>query len=480
MEDAGAEEVPLWKTSDWEVVRTKLRAFTSEPSAAGEALANFMVKYQDAAIDRNLASNRAWVGVKMPHCDSFTLESLMEKLQQNDAEFVGAVAELSAGGFLIFGRKKRSSLVVWNGIDITVDEHYGYFKVNQRSRALDKEYMTLVLTDIVKVGVRALTNYDIRNIRSTPTDDTSELCRELIDMDIMEFEKEAGDAKNTQVKKRNRRQAYIVSAYIHIVKMRQEDRATSSSKAFLMIKVTDPTIMKFSKDFGESLYNLEVFSINVIPGDPLNGTDQIMSLSDYVWNGEYAEKALVLYGKAGTGKSVAVRSMARNIALSEAEEDCNEENSKAFFLQVNTVEGLHGVVELINPSIPIIFQELTPSNTQDGETKPMNIQIVKNLTSVLETTDSKKRYQNVILPLGTPRFFTSNCKSMHGWLEEIPDNIRTMSVESRLLNLTDDVMAVFRRVAFCYVGDSVIPANKRKMFNEERKAQAKAKMARFR
>lgn len=452
------------------------------PAPVVDSFSNFMIKYDVTSIDRYRAASLTWIGFKVQQPGSYTSESLMEKLQQNDSEFVGAVVELRPNGLFAFGRKSRGKSTLWHGIDSTE-----FVKMKSKSGPIDKEYMTLVLSDLLKVEEKVVNNYEIRDARvqSDEVPNTEHFLKMFMTMDLVDFEKEAASAKAVVTRRRTPKQAYITAAYIHIVKLRQEERSSSSSKAFLMMKVTDPSILKFDQDFAgvdrAKLHDLEVFSINIDPEDPLHCTDQIMTLGSYIFDGHWSEKALVLYGKSGAGKSSAAKSMARTIALGEAEEDGdNDENSKAFFLKVNSVEGLHSVVELINPSIPIIFEELTPRSPQDGESKPMNIQIVKSLTAVTETTTSKKRFHDVVLPNGTPRFFTSNCSSMNNWLEEIPHDIRSMSVVSRSLNLSEDVMAVFRRVAFCYVGHNLIPSNKRKEFNGDRRAQAAAKVARFR
>lgn len=94
--------------------------------------------------------------------------------------------------------------------------------------------------------------------------------------------------------------------------------------------------------------------------------------------------------------------------------------------------------------VPLLFDELTPSNNQGGR-GALSADLVKLITTVADPGTVHARCSDIVLSRSQPRIFTSNATSPSSWFDGLKDNLLAMSPTARL-RLSEDTLAIYKRI----------------------------------
>ena len=156
-------------------------------------------------------------------------------------------------------------------------------------------------------------------------------------------------------------------------------------------------------------------------------TDSV-SLHEFMVTGQYMRYSLVALGPPKFGKTPMCVAVASAIAQAESSSPHD-----AFFVKVSTLEGLGTCRAYCRQGVPIILDEVTPSQMR----KLPEADYVKCLLDVASDATLTARYQDLALPALVPRLVTSNALSPEAWYPVLPANLLGMTAMERRMSVTE-------------------------------------------
>ena len=202
-----------------------------------------------------------------------------------------------------------------------------------------------------------------------------------------------------------------------------------------------------------SLYPLESFyglhALRLVTYDVDRCVPVSMSVNEFLEQGKFVSFSVVLLGKSFSGKTSLARCLCAIIARSE-----QVGRPDPHFLQVSTLDSLYEVRHLLDASVPICFDEISPERP-DGNAKRLNPDALKKLTNVQGAGGLGCRYHNPFLPAGEARVFSSNALGPHEWHSSLPAGFPNHTQEE-ISSMTPDTHAIFRRCVFGLVGADLV------------------------
>ena len=237
--------------------------------------------------------------------------------------------------------------------------------------------------------------------------------------------------KALPVKGQSPREAMIARCGDRILANMARARAVLSG---MQVSATCPSVFPLSSFCG--LHSLRLVTYDVDKCEAVS-----LSVPEFLERGKFVSYSVVLLGKSCSGKTSLARSMCSNIALSE-----QSGRPDAHFVQVSTLDSLYEVRHLLDSSVPICFDEVTPERP-DGPARRLNPDALKKLTNVQGSGGLGCRYHNPFLPAGEARIFTSNAEDPSQWHHSLPAGFPDHTKE-QIASMSPDVLAIFRRSMF--------------------------------
>lgn len=204
----------------------------------------------------------------------------------------------------------------------------------------------------------------------------------------------------------------------------------------LKVSVNCPTI--YPLDSFRGLESLRLSTYDVDTYQPVHTT-----VHNFLLEGKFATYSLVLLGKSSSGKSSLARTICAAIARAEQPQSADQH-----FVQVSTLDSLYKVRHLLDSTVPICLDEVTPERP-DGAAKRLNPDALKKLCNVQDTSSLGCRYENPDIARHEARVFTSNVQDLSAWHHMLPGDKFPEHSSHEIASMSADVLAVFKR---CYFG----------------------------
>ena len=374
------------------------------------------------------------------------------------------IAEMDDGSFYIIINKTPTERR--NGAPYNALEPLEYYTLSTPRGAWNQRgFITKFLKCFMKMGVRFTGNFAVNAVAADVAEDSIQSVVEFFStLEPEEIQTEIMRAKKIPKKERNERESVIVSCSAElraIKKIRSDKNVTNSSTTRFADDQSIPEYRKLT-----ALHAHTCFTMDVETGAMITVTvDQCMR------SGMFLEYSLVMLGSAGLGKTPAAESIMKVLA-----NYFPREHDRAFFVKVGTSDALRKCGPLLKEGIPILLDDVTPSNAR-GTRGAMPIDEIKHLTNVRSAEVVDARNSDIVLFAQQPRIFTSNAQSPREW-HSCMINIKAFRTDAeRLQACSFDCRALYKRCIFLEVTEALIEQSERHYFRESKTQVAMRRIA---
>lgn len=262
-----------------------------------------------------------------------------------------------------------------------------------------------------------------------------------------QVDQEIGVAQGKEKDERSARQKLIVKSTAALRRVATRHRS-------IMLQMIVPFT---SQDipYLQDLAHLDVLTCTSF--DPDSGRELRMSLRQYIEEGEWGFRALVLLGRAGAGKTPAAMSICRTVT-----DAWGQTASPGHIIVAATMDSLKYAQSAMIPGTGIILDDWAPATAKNGRGLKVAADELKALLTVNPGRQIYTRWGDTQLPSG-PRLVTSNCGSLSSWCAFLRDDWQELSEAQRRDKscVSADCQAVMKRCMFCFVDDSLISRSTR-------------------
>ena len=264
-----------------------------------------------------------------------------------------------------------------------------------------------------------------------------EICQHWTKFSAEEIEQEIGLAKGVRAFRRTQRQSLIVSSHAQMRAIARHRRAEETGLRHLATDPNIPLLCAFSR-----LGDIMVHSMDLSSGELL-----VKPLPQWLDNGDFLRRSLLIMGPPGQGKTPLSRSIASVVARA-----LQEGVAKPFFVQSNTLDSLTQLALSLDQDVPVVLDDWgqeSSTSVRRPSTDGLKALLSTSSRGVLDA-----RCSDLVLPPG-PRIITSNAGCLSEWCGLLPRALLSMRPMERL-NLSLDSKAVLKRLAFCAVSFPII------------------------
>jgi hypothetical protein len=250
----------------------------------------------------------------------------------------------------------------------------------------------------------------------------------------------------------------LLVRYAHdFEKLRHAEHEAKLSANMLCDAASEP--LRFRRDFELTPATVKAWRIDVTNGR----REHLEDVESAFMRAVAEDKAVVLYGSPGLGKTPLARAFAAFVALCDLEKRKVE---RPAFVFSGTVDALRKLCEQgsLADAPPIVLDEWAPRQTACGP-QAGGIDSIKNILDASGTRTVAARYSDMALPSGCARIVTTQCLS-----KIVPAlDCAEFATPENVLDLGDDVLAVLKRAVFFRVQAAVIPQQAREAFVGDRR-----------
>ena len=126
-----------------------------------------------------------------------------------------------------------------------------------------------------------------------------------------------------------------------------------------------------------------------------------------------------------------------------------------------------------------MFDDVTPADVKGGRPR-MGWNELKHLTNVRSAEAVDARYEDIIIPAGCPRLFTSNALRPDLWMTGLTDVSSFTDKETMdAFNKNVEMAAIYKRVLFANVVEPLISVKRSADHSDSKISEAARKVARF-
>ena len=427
-------------------------------------------------IDVANATGRIWILVRGKSDE--TLKLVVETLLKFKSLIIGICQDTRTDEYVVLLCKRRQTSRCFTFFKEV--KTFG-FKSPSSARA-QATFNFNILRIMTKLNAEVTVNYAIKP--STKSSGSNEGMNKAIDavvekvksMTPAEFEVNVIKAKCVPKDEKTMEDIALVSGQFNLKALRKEAEESKQAYNKMKISSSSPHVIRYS-DF-QKLQELIVWFVDLDSYTIVKKT-----VDKFIKDGDWIEKSLVILGSARMAKTPGAQSILALLAEALQCDEGADVEKEAYYLKVGTVESIKKVEMYLQEGTPILFDDITPSDRR-GTRSAMSFNEVKHVTLVVPPKDGGEqcdaRNVDFCIPADCPRIFTSNASSPSKWMKGLADIGGLSDGDiAKVLKADNESSAIYKRCAWAIVTECLIPLEKRKAYDTDRRPSAAAKVSRL-